>query len=293
MTTQLAHINTRALYARQDRITLQDTIGHGREGSVHSLQDRPSLAAKLISSQNPDPADTARKLELMVLHPPPDPRTRHYQITWPLSLVTTPKRRGRTVGYTMTLLNPSVYHHIGSYFNPARRRSLLPECPRGYTYLHLLTMARNLAKATAHLHAHDTVIGDINSKNVLANDHGRIAVIDTDSFQVEDPDSGQRYRCRVGTPEYTPPRLQGLEFSSLDRTRQDDLFSLAVMIYQLTLQGAHPFAGTQAAAGPDVGNIAQRIAISAFAHSNCPQAAPPHSALICRIVQVGEGESRQ
>ena len=266
---------TARLYADGEEISLGPAVGAGREGSVHPVTGKPKLAAKLIGTQNPNPDETRVKLKLMVGSPPPRTTTREYLIAWPTTLVTIGRSKGTTAGYLMTMLDPTVYRQIGSYFNPARRRTLGKRRGRGYTYLNLLAMARNLAAAVAHLHDHGAVLGDINSRNVLANDRGRIAIIDTDSFQVTNPATGDTSRCLVGTPEYTPPRMQGMEFSSLDRTRDDDLFALAVMLYQLLIQGAHPYAGTQSEkAGPDAANIASRIAQGRFAHEAGEQHGP-------------------
>ena len=131
----------------------------------------------------------------------------------------------------------------------------------------MLAIARNLAGAVAALHRHGLIVGDLNSRNVLATDQGRVGIIDADSFQIRDPDSGVTHRGLVGTPEYTPPRLQNRDFADVDRTQEDDLFALAVMLYQLLVQGSHPYAGTQAqASSPENANIAGRIALGRFAH---------------------------
>src|SRR5262249_12787408 len=60
-------------------------------------------------------------------------------------------------------------------------------------------------------------------------------------FQVPAPD--QVHRCPVGKPEYTPPELQGARFADFDRGPEHDAFALAVLIFQLLMQGIHPFAG--------------------------------------------------
>ena len=283
MTTALT-TNHAALYQDQSKITLAACLGAGREGTVHRLAHTPGTAAKLLLPHSPDPAGTAAKLTLMLHNPPPQPATRRYLIAWPTALITSPKNKPRAVGYTMPLLPPERYHQIGTYFNPLRRRRLLNSRSDPYTYLHLLTIARNLATAVAHLHQHGAVVGDINSKNILATDSCRVAVIDTDSFQITDHSTGRVHRSRVGTPEYTPPRLQGLDFATIDRTPSDDLFALAVLIYQLLLQGAHPHAGapTGSAAAPDTGNIALRIAEGLYIHDpkNTAAATPAHTTTI-------------
>ena len=264
---------TGSIYSGGHILHLDGPIGAGREGTVHALTDVPQLAAKLIGAQNPGPNDTARKLAVMTANPPAVTRSRHFRITWPIALITDRKENGLTLGYLMPRMDGDTYRHIGSYFNPSRRRRMLTNRKRGYTYLHLLRMARNLALAVDRIHRHGALVGDLNSRNVLAGDHGRVAIIDTDSFQVSDPATGEMIRCLVGTPEYTSPRLQGTEFSCIDRTRGDDLFALAVMLYQLLMQGSHPFAGTMnRKTTTEAQHVASRIAEGAFAHQRGPKA---------------------
>ena len=253
------------LHARGRKLTQGEVLGSGREGTVHQVQGDTSAALKLIGPNSPDPAATARKLEIMIQNPPAVTAARGHLITWPKAKVTWEKG-GATAGYLMTKVDPALYQDIGTYFNPARRRKRTNVRGTGYTYLHLLVMARNLAAAVARLHAHQTLIGDINSRNVLASDRGRIAIIDTDSFQIRDPDTDNIHRCLVGTPEYTPPRLQGMDFAERDRSPSDDLFALAVMLYQLLMQGAHPYGGTQGGPSPLEANVAARISNGRFAH---------------------------
>ena len=258
-----------AHYSKGKRLRLKPAIGAGREGTVHPVSDRPETAVKLIGADNPDPARTSAKLAAMVKHPPPTTASRHYRIAWPETLVSNARREGETTGYTMALMDPEVYRPIGSYINPSRRRQLLTARKSGYSYLHLVAMALNLARAVEQIHRHGAVVGDLSSRNVLASDRGRVAVIDTDSFQIHDPGSGLVYRSLVGTPEYTPPRLQGIDFAQCHRTCEDDLFGLAVMLYQLLMQGAHPYAGRQEGNDQDAGqNIAERISRGRFAHDD-------------------------
>ncbi len=284
MTTKTRPAKTGKLYWDGNLLQLDRQIGAGREGTVHAITDVPELAAKLIDPHNPGPEHAARKLAVMAANPPSVTHSRHYRIAWPTALITDRKRKGLTIGYIMPRLDSKTYRHIGSYFNPARRRNMLLDRENGYTYLHLLRLARNLALAVDRIHSHSTLLGDLNSRNVLAGDHGRVAIIDTDSFQVLDPSTGETLRSLVGTPEYTSPKLQGREFSCIDRTQDDDLFALAVMLYQLLVQGSHPFAGTiNHGADTDPHHVASRIEKGAFAHQlgeNNPISPTPNAALI-------------
>src|SRR5439155_19445245 len=120
---------------------------------------------------------------------------------------------------------------IIDYYHPQTR---LKHCPL-FNYPYLLHTARNLAVAMRALHQRGYVIGDLNESNILVSDTALVTLIDTDSFQVRDPQSGSVYRCPVGKPEYTPPELQGRSFADCNRQVEHDLFGLAVLIYQLLM----------------------------------------------------------
>ena len=270
------------LYIGRQPLRLENPIAQGREGTVYPHPENPAQAVKILRPDHPDLQTAGPKIELLTSAPISSASTRKYLIAWPLATVKTSGRkdRGRIAGYTMRLLDTGRYRHIGAYLNPSRRRRQITARSSPYTYLHLVIMARNLAAATAALHRHGILIGDLNSRNVLASDRARVAIIDVDSFQTTDPRSGRTFRCPVGTPEYTPPRLQGLDFAQVDRTVEDDDFALAIMVYLLLFQGAHPFAGTSTP-DPNQASIAHRIADGLFAHAK-GASATPHSALIWR-----------
>lgn len=100
-----------------------------------------------------------------------------------------------------------------------------------------------LWKSVQFLHERDIYIGDVNLNNVMCSAHYKTCWIDVDSFQVGNPDSpASFYPCPVGRPELTPPEHQGMEnFAKVRRTRESDLFSLAILTFQCLMLGRHPF----------------------------------------------------
>jgi serine/threonine protein kinase len=127
----------------------------------------------------------------------------------------------------------------------------------------LLRTARNLARAVRSVHSRGYVIGDVNESNVLVADDAIVTLVDTDSFQVNDGTTV--YRCTVGKPEYTPPELQGMSFRDVDRSVEHDLFGLGVLIYQLLMEGTHPFGGVFTGQG-EAPELQDRIKAGHFPH---------------------------
>src|SRR5262249_43516736 len=122
---------------------------------------------------------------------------------------------------------------------------------------------RNLAAAVRGVHEAGLVIGDLNESNVLVTSQALVTLVDVDSFQVRTAD--QVFPCRVGKPEYTPPELIGPFYADLDRLPEHDACALAVLMFQLLMQGVHPFAGVYVDADEPPA-IPQRIADGNWAY---------------------------
>ncbi|MBL1263464.1 helix-hairpin-helix domain-containing protein [Candidatus Methylomicrobium oryzae] len=218
-------------------VILGSKLGGGGEANVYELVNRHEPLVAKIYHKFPN-KELVDKLLAMLVTPPDDPMSGkgHASIAWPVDLLEDPGT-GQVMGFLMPRVRDM--HRIVDFYNPTLR---LQQCPLfDYGYLH--HTARNLASAVRALHARSYVIGDVNESNILASKTTLITLIDTDSFQVHDPGSRTLYRCRVGTPEYTPPELQGKSFAQIDRSFEHDFFGLGVVIFRLLMQGVHPFVG--------------------------------------------------
>ena len=134
----------------------------------------------------------------------------------------------------------------------------------------------DLAAAVGALHLRGYVIGDVNESNILVTESALVTLVDTDSFQVRDPQTGLVYRCPVGTPQFTPPELQNKTFAHVDRMPEHDAFGLAVLIFQLLMEGAHPYAGRYTGPG-DPPPYEVRISLGHFPHGNKSQPLLPRA----------------
>lgn len=240
-------------------INLTVSLGRGGEACIYTLPNDASSVAKIY--HKPTPAQ-ARKLEVMIAHPPENPTASlgHISIAWPIELLRTADGSDSILGFLMPRIRGM--RPIIDFYNPRTRRQ---HCPL-FNYQYLLRTARNLAAAFAALHASGYCVGDVNESNILVSDTALVTIVDTDSFQVRDPEQGIVYRCPVGKPEFTPPELQNKTFADCDRTFTHDLFGLAVLIFQLLMEGTHPFSGIFQGVG-EPPQYEARIAAGHFTYS--------------------------
>ncbi|MDM8519429.1 hypothetical protein QUF64_05225 [Anaerolineales bacterium HSG6] len=225
------------LYTRYNKpITLDEQIGRGGEAIVYAIAEKKILVAKVY--HQPAPQQEA-KLKAMLAYPPQQPSD-HVAIVWPRDLLY--QQDGQFAGFLMLNLRADLVmqssESIVNFYNPSQRVSRYSAF--NWQYLH--RTALNLMIAADGVHGQGHVIGDVNESNILVSSQALVTLIDTDSFQINDH-VGNLYRCPVGKPEYTPPELQGVSFREVDQLPAHDNFGLAVLIFQLLMEGYHPFTG--------------------------------------------------
>jgi serine/threonine protein kinase len=244
-------------------ISIGTVVGRGGEAVVYRVIGRPAWLAKIYEPA-PRP-NYAAKLAWMLDHPPANPThvLNHPSLAWPAGLLY--GQGNRLAGYLMPYIQEAV--PVLVVFNPRRRVETLAQFDR--RYLH--RAARNLATAAEALHTSGYVVGDLNESNVLVTPSALVTLIDTDSFQVQESRGGQvvTYACPVAKPEYTPPELQGKSLSSTVRSPEQDAFSLGVLIFQLLMEGNHPFRAQWLGKG-DPPPIEERIALGGFPYTSTP-----------------------
>jgi hypothetical protein len=231
---------------------------------------QPGLVAKVYHQPT---AGHVAKLEAMLANPPADPMTARggISIAWPVDRLWTVDEPARCLGYLMPRVDQA--RPLFDVYNPGTRLQVCPLFHHGY----LLRTARNLAAAVRAVHERGHVIGDLNESNILVNSMALVTLVDTDSFQVRH--QGRVYRCPVGKPEYSPPELQQARFADFDRGPEQDAFALAVLIFQLLMQGIHPFAGRFTGQG-EPAPLEERIAAGHWPYARSrpvPYAPNPHA----------------
>ena len=213
--------------------TRRNQLGAGGEGTVYSVGG--GLVAKIYK----EPQSRREKILAMLANPPADSSTPdHDSIAWPLDALLESAPPGRFVGYLMKRVeNAGGFREVAHFLDRVQKRP-------HFTNYELHVVALNIASAFSALHKKGYVVGDVNDRNILVTELGLATLLDTDSFQVPKQGRGGCFRCAVKTPEFTPPELQKVNPRTVDRRVEHDLFGLGVLIFQLLMQGNHPFNGS-------------------------------------------------
>jgi DNA-binding helix-hairpin-helix protein with protein kinase domain len=217
------------VYVNGETLRLGKRIGRGGEGEVFALENDLDRVLKIYTS-TADVQQREAKITSIV-----NRRIGHQSslVAFPLAIAR--RNDGKFAGFVMKRVDG--HKPLFELYSPGARKKNFPRAD----FRFLVRTAANVSRAVASVHKTGCVIGDINHSGILVSDEARVALIDADSFQIID--GAEKYLCRVGVPEYTPPELQGKKLSTVMRTANHDAFGLAVVIFQLLFMGRHPFVG--------------------------------------------------
>lgn len=217
-----------SITAKSGRVLLGSELGQGREGCVVALENDAARAAKLFHEPT---AERLEKLAVMLRIRPEEPYPNYRLTAWPDELL---YQDGHVIGYLMPRVAEAEVGLV--YLNPYLRASANLHFDERF----LLACASNLAQAVRIVHACGHCINDLHPQNILfSRNDARPTLIDCDSFHIVDPATGRAFSSRMGFAGYTA--RENLERGPRADPECQDRFALAVMLYQLLMEGLHPF----------------------------------------------------
>lgn len=238
-------------------VLLDSPIAQGAEGEIRKLaSDRAHVAKVFLKPRR----EHEEKIRTMTATPPLAKGQGGFSLAWPKSLLYHKKGSHDFVGYVMPYISGMAILY-STLVRVRTDRAMFPP--------YALAAAENLAAMFAVVHDAGFVIGDVNDRNLLAARNGKVAAVDTDSFQVRR--AGKTFYCTVGRPEYTAPEFQGVDFSKSAREPHQDNFALGVILFQLLMSGDHPFRVKYTGSG-NPPPLHERIKRGFFAYSVRPAA---------------------
>jgi serine/threonine protein kinase len=216
------------------RIELQNTLGAGGEGTVYRVNAK--VCAKLYAKPS---AFKEAKIKTMIAKPPvplTNPGNKNGRVAWPTEVLYD-RRGGSFVGYLMPLIEVRNYQESEMVFIEKQRTKKFGQ---RFTYEHLMTAAYNFAMTVHYIHQAGHSVGDLREKNILVDNTGQICLVDCDSFQVIDEKNKRFFASETYTPGYLAPEYIGKSLAKENR-RDNDYFALAVWVFQMLMNGMHPY----------------------------------------------------
>ena len=216
------------------RYGITDRIAGGGEGDLYAISGDKYHVIKVYKSPT---VQRERKVRAMVQSPLRDSTV----LAWPKDVIY--DSNGNFRGFLMDRIyggDPiNAIYEIGS-------RAKYSNAP----WSHRVVIAINLCCALKAVHDAGQIIGDFNPKNMFINMRsGHVKLVDTDSYHIHS--EGVLYACVVSMANYLAPEIAkrvtgGRTLESLKSptfTMSSDNFALAIHIYQLLMNGTHPYQG--------------------------------------------------
>ncbi len=203
------------------QITLLKRLANGGEGAIYET-NKKDFVAKIYFKEN-NTTHKFEKLKIMI-----SKHIRHKGICFPTNLLFNdkrefvgylmPKASGRELGKSL-FIKPLFEKHF-SHWNKKDT----------------ITLCLNILDKIKFLHSKNVILGDINPANILIVSANEIYFVDTDSYQIED------FPCPVGTINFTAPEIQRKKFGEFLRTKENENFALATLLFMIMLPGKPPYA---------------------------------------------------
>jgi hypothetical protein len=210
------------------KLMLGKELGSGGEGVIYEI-DAQDIVCKIYRDDKLNDGKR-RKIELMQTRKISNPA-----ICWIRDAVYDVD--GVFRGFTMPRVPAGAKSLGASLFIP---KTFIENNPH-WSRVNSTTLALNIVKTIDYLHSLNILIGDLNPQNILFGDENEVYFVDCDSFQVEG------FPCPVGTINFTAPEIHRREreedrdFKNFLRTKDNELFAVATLLFMIFLPGKTPF----------------------------------------------------
>jgi hypothetical protein len=218
---------------------LERLIGEDGAASLYGLPEPRPLVAK-IYHEGIDMALRERRVQAMLDRPPDlpdvlDDGERHVRIAWPDAMLR--DEEDRFVGYLMPAIDMLATSELEWLLQERQARAAGLLLPLGAR----LQLAANLATAIAALHERGHRV--VGLSPAMLRFHApslNIAIPDVDGFSIQG--DNERFPAEGVVADYLAPEFQDKPIPAQGEEAQD-LFALAVVIFQMLNFGIHPFSG--------------------------------------------------
>ena len=212
-----------------ENLHLGKFLNNGGEGSIY-LTSREDLVAKIYLPKHL----TQRRLEKLQHMIASNPNIAG--LCWPNALLY--NNLGEWIGFLMPKAEGKEL--ATTVFTPGRGCCNIQAM--GWSRRHLVTIAGNIAGLFAEMHKQGILMGDVNPRNFMVRSDCTVYFVDCDSYQFDN------FSCPVFSPLFLPPEVHarmratpGGGSSSFVRTQENELYSIAVLLFEVLFLGKAPY----------------------------------------------------
>lgn len=221
-------------------LELIDTGKSGGEGTVYNIKGYPNRVVKIYNKAS-DAKSREEKINAMC-EMSESSTFKNSELTkdiaWPMSPIY--DKKNNFIGFGMPAIQSSieledlyVYPH-----NPSRSSAV--------SIYNRVTALISLCDTIKKVHSIKQIIGDENPNNIKITQSFEAKLLDVDSYHISYRD--KKYKCPVCAPGYVAPELakkcKGTTYEEAPGetfTEYTDRFSLAIHIFRMLCNGAHPY----------------------------------------------------
>ena len=230
--------------------TLGDKLDQGNSSAIFSLDNKSKKAVRIFSPSKRDDDILQAKIEAMTLTSPPNVSSEQsFSLAWPLSIVKSTDEK-EFLGYQFPLPPTETSQNIieaadhipsennnqiasrttflGSFFQSFRDKGDDDE-------INKYEIALNLAKLVTAVHQQNHAFAELRPEKFLV-DRTHVYATECTDLHVQGPEG--TYEGKHPLPDYTPPNDSTDELSEYQKV---DVFGLAILIFQIVMEGFHPF----------------------------------------------------
>ena len=228
-----------------DKVLVRDAypLGRGGEAVIYAAEVAGKVyAAKIFhDARNVD----LKKILAMLSNPPGKISQQvagatYPMYSWPLGVLN--DSQSKVVGFLMPLIDLKQSFTLDYYYDQGLIGKL--NSVNEYALSYRVEIAMHLSEMVADLHEHQHYFIDMKPQNirVFKTTHA-VTLIDCDGFSIFDPATNNRFPATMYSSDYIAPEVLKQNSPATKLGEEQDLYSLATIIFQLFNWGIHPFQG--------------------------------------------------
>lgn len=226
----MVNINNKRILGRGATATIYEAEENGKKFAAKIFHDVKKIDIKKIEAMIKNkPKKSSMKIDGI----------NYMQYAWPLKF--TNNQDGQINGFLMPLVDLSNSFSLDCYYDKVLFSKLKSANEVALTFK--IAIAKNLATVVADLHKDKNYFIDLKPQNIrVTKGTHAITLLDCDGFSINDK-NGSRYPADLISTDYIAPEVTNNNLLPSKLGEEQDLYALAVIIFQLMNGGTHPFQG--------------------------------------------------